>query len=74
MCMGCHGISMYRTAFPEVYSVPMIGGQSPEYIIKALQEYRAGERSHPSMRGVARSLTDKDMADIAAYYGAKETK
>jgi cytochrome c553 len=74
MCMGCHGIPMYKTAFPEVYSVPMIGGQSPEYIIKALQGYRAGERSHPSMRGIARSLTDKDMADIAAYYGAKEAK
>lgn len=75
MCMGCHGIPMYRTAFPEVYSVPMIGGQSPDYILKALQAYRAGERSHPTMRGIARSLSDKDMADIAAYYGGtKETK
>jgi len=74
MCMGCHGIPMYRTAFPEVYSVPMIGGQSPEYIVKALQAYRAGERSHPTMRGIARSLSDQDMTDIAAYYGAKEAK
>jgi len=74
MCMGCHGIPMYRTAFPEVYSVPMIGGQSPEYIVKALQAYRAGERSHPTMRGIARGLSDQDMADIAAYYGAKEAK
>ena len=75
MCMGCHGISMYKTAFPEVYSVPMIGGQSPEYIVKALQAYRAGERSHPTMRGIARGLSDKDMADIAAYYGGtKEAK
>jgi cytochrome c553 len=75
MCMGCHGIPMYRTAFPEVYSVPMIGGQSPDYILKALQAYRAGERSHPTMRGIARSLSDKDMADIAAYYGGtRETK
>jgi len=74
MCMGCHGIPMYKTAFPEVYSVPMIGGQSPEYIVKALQAYRAGERSHPTMRGIARGLSDKDMADIAVYYGAKEVK
>lgn len=70
MCIGCHGIPMYRTVYPEVYSVPMIAGQSPDYIVKALQAYRAGDRSHPSMRGIARSLTDQDMADVAAYYGA----
>jgi len=75
MCIGCHGIPMYKTAFPEVYSVPKIAGQSPDYIVKALQEYRAGDRSHPTMRGIARGLTDQDMADVAAYYGGtKEAK
>ena len=69
MCIGCHGIPMYKTAFPEVYSVPMIAGQSPEYIVKALQAYRAGDRSHPTMRVIARGLSDQDMADVAAYYG-----
>jgi cytochrome c553 len=69
MCIGCHGIPMYKTAFPEVYSVPMIAGQSPEYIVKALQAYRAGDRSHPTMRGIAKGLSDQDMADVAAYYG-----
>jgi len=69
MCIGCHGIPMYRTAFPEVYSVPMIAGQAPDYIVKALQAYRAGERSHQSMQAIAKSLSDQDMADLAAYYG-----
>jgi len=69
MCIGCHGIPMYKTVFPEVYSVPMIAGQSPDYIVKALQAYRAGDRDHPSMRGIAKSLSDQDMADVAAYYG-----
>ena len=69
MCIGCHGIPMYKTVFPEVYSVPMIAGQPPEYIVKALQAYRTGERSHPSMQGIAKSLSDQDMADVAAYYG-----
>jgi cytochrome c553 len=69
MCIGCHGIQQYNTAFPEVYRVPMIAGQSPAYIVRALQAYRSGERSHPSMQGVAKGLTDKDMADLAAYYG-----
>lgn len=69
MCIGCHGIPMYKTAFPEVYSVPMIAGQSPDYIVKSLQAYRSGDRSHPSMRGIARGLSDQDIADVAAYYG-----
>jgi len=73
MCNGCHGIQGYKTAYPDVYHVPKIFGQQPAYIVKALQAYKSGERSHPSMRGIARSLTDTDMADLAAYYagGAK---
>jgi len=56
MCIGCHGIAMYKTVFPEVYSVPMIAGQSPDYIVKALQAYRAGDRGHPSMQAIAKSV------------------
>lgn len=69
MCVGCHGIEGWRTAYPEVYKVPKLGGQHSAYIVKALQEYRAGERSHPSMRGIAATLSDQDIADLAAYYG-----
>jgi cytochrome c553 len=69
MCAGCHGIEGWRTAFPEVYQVPKIAGQHPAYIVKALQAYKSGERAHPSMRAIAASLSDKDMADLAAYYG-----
>ena len=69
MCIGCHGIPGYKTAYPVVYHVPKIYGQQQAYIVKALQAYKSGERSHPSMRGIARSLTDADMADLAAYYG-----
>jgi len=68
MCAGCHGIEGWRTAFPEVYKVPRIAGQHQAYLVKALQEYKNGERSHPSMRAIAASLSDKDMADLAAYY------
>jgi cytochrome c553 len=68
MCAGCHGIEGWRTAFPEVYKVPKLGGQHQAYIVKALQAYKSGERSHPSMRAVAASLSDQDMADLAAFY------
>jgi len=70
MCIGCHGIGGYKTAFPEVYSVPRLGGQHAAYIVKALQEYKAGNRSHPTMRAIAAGLSDKDMADLGAYYAA----
>ena len=68
MCEGCHGIAGYRTAYPVVYSAPKLGGQTAGYIVKSLQDYRTGARKHPSMNGVAASLSDQDMADLAAYY------
>ena len=74
MCAGCHGISGYKTAFPEVYSVPRLGGQHAAYIVKALQAYKSGERKHPTMTAIAASLSDKDMADLAAYYAADSIK
>lgn len=70
MCAGCHGIEGFRTAYPEVYTVPKLGGQNAGYIVTALKAYKSGERSHPTMRGIAASLSDQDMADIAAYYAA----
>ena len=68
MCIGCHGIPGYQASFPEVYRVPKISGQNAKYIVAALNAYKKGERKHPSMRGIAESLTDQDMADVAAYY------
>ena len=71
-CIGCHGIPGYKATFPEVYPVPMLGGQSAKYIENALNAYKKGDRKHPSMRGVAMSLTDKDIADVAAYYAEQK--
>jgi len=68
MCQGCHSIVGYQASFPEVYKVPMIAGQNAKYIVAALGEYAKGARKHPTMRGIAGSLTDADMADVAAYY------
>lgn len=70
MCAGCHGIAGWRTAYPGVYSVPKLGGQHADYIVAALQAYKSGERSHPSMKGIAGSLSDQDMQDLAAYYAS----
>ncbi|MFM2051704.1 MAG: hypothetical protein RL682_2195 [Pseudomonadota bacterium] len=68
MCIGCHGIVGYQASFPEIHKVPKISGQGAKYIISALNAYKKGERKHASMRGIAASLTDQDMADLAAFY------
>lgn len=72
MCEGCHGIAGFRTAYPKVYSAPKLGGQSPAYIVQALQGYKSGARKHPSMTAIAGSLSDQDMKNLAAYYGAEK--
>jgi cytochrome c553 len=72
MCIGCHGIPGYRASFPEVYEVPMLGGQSAKYIENALKSYKKGDRKHPTMQGVAASLSDQDIADVAAYYSQQK--
>lgn len=73
MCIGCHGIPGYQSSFPQVYKVPMISGQSDAYIASALHAYQKGERKHPTMRGIAETLTDQDVADLAAFYAAQST-
>ncbi len=71
MCIGCHEIPGYKSSFPSVYHVPRIIGQNAQYIQSALREYRSGDRNHPTMTAVAEGLSDRDIADLAAYYGSK---
>jgi cytochrome c553 len=70
MCIGCHSIPGYQASFPEVHKVPMIAGQSAKYLQAALASYKSGDRRHPTMRAIAASLSEQDMADLAAYYEA----
>ncbi len=74
MCIGCHGIKGYQNSFPEIHKVPMISGQSGAYIVSALNAYKKGDRKHPTMRGIAGSLSEQDMADLAAYYASHADK
>lgn len=68
MCIGCHGIPGYQATFPEVHKVPMISGQNAKFISASLTAYAKGDRKHPTMRGIAQTLSEQDIADIAAYY------
>ncbi len=66
-CMGCHGVPSYTNVYP-TYHVPKLGGQHAQYLVSALQAYKAGQRSHKTMQAQARSLSDQDMEDIAAFF------
>jgi cytochrome c553 len=77
MCIGCHGIPGYQSSFPQVHKVPMISGQGGKYVVAALAAYKKGERKHPTMRAIAATLSDQDMADLGAFYekdGASSVK
>jgi cytochrome c553 len=74
MCTGCHSIPGYQASFPQVYRVPKLGGQSAKYIENALQAYKKGDRAHPSMQAIAVSLSDQQIAALAAYYAERGTE
>jgi len=68
-CTGCHGIPGYNNVYP-TYKVPKIGGQNYQYLVVALNAYKAGERDHPTMDAQAQSLSQQDIEDISAYFAS----
>lgn len=72
-CHGCHGVPGYKNAYPN-YHVPLIGGQNYDYLVSALNGYKNGERSHPTMRAQGESLSKEDIEDIAAYLSSLAAK
>lgn len=68
-CASCHGAD-YKTPIDPSY--PKLAGQHADYLVHALQSYKRGNkgisgRNNPIMAGMAQPLSDRDMADIAAY-------
>jgi len=68
-CLGGHAIPNTVNTYP-TYKVPKIGGQHAAYIIKALTAYKNKERSHDTMHANAVSLSETDIANIAAYFAS----
>ena len=69
-CLGCHAIENYKTTYP-MYKVPKLGGQNEAYIVAALMAYRDGGRPHKTMHAQAATLSDQEMADVAAYFASR---
>lgn len=68
-CTGCHGIPGYNNVYP-TYKVPKIGGQNYPYLVASLKAYRAGDRHHATMELQAKSLSDQDIEDVAAFFAS----
>jgi cytochrome c553 len=66
-CMGCHGVPSYNNVYP-TYKVPKLGGQHAQYLAAALEAYRNGQRSHQTMQAQAKTLSEQDIQDIAAFF------
>jgi cytochrome c553 len=67
-CQTCHG----PDGLALLPDAPNLAGQNPVYLGKALKDFRSGARKHEVMSVVAKTLTDEDIRDLAAYYGAIE--
>lgn len=65
-CRTCHGID----GFAKIPIAPHIGGENPAYIMHQLTAFRDGTRAHEMMTVVAKSLTDQQIADLAAWYSS----
>lgn len=64
VCAACHG----QQGISVNPMWPNLAGQKERYLVKALKDFRSGERKHPNMSPVARTLSDADIEDLAAYY------
>lgn len=70
VCAACHGIDGNSTAS----SNPTLAGQHPAYIVTQLKAFKSGQRQNPTMLGMASALSDADMRNVAAYFGAQTPK
>ena len=70
VCAACHSVDGSRGSPAQ----PILQGQHAEYLVKQLQEFKAGKRDNPIMRGFASTLSEADMKNVAAFYASKQAK
>lgn len=70
VCSACHSVDGSRGSPAQ----PILQGQHPEYLIKQLNEYKSGARANPIMSGMAATLSESDMKNVAAFYASKQAK
>ena len=70
VCAACHGPEGNKPTAPEN---PILAGQHPDYLVKALKDYKAGKRNNPIMKGFAATLSSQDMQDLAAWFASQKS-
>ncbi len=65
ICAACHGID---GATPTAPDYPKLAGQYPDYLAKALRDYKSGQRKNPIMAGMAATLTERDIENVSQYF------
>ena len=68
-CIGCHGPTGKS---PNEATFPTLAGQDAAYLTEQLNAFRSGERQNPMMSSMSQTLTDEDVANLAAYLSAAE--
>ena len=67
VCQACHGID----GNSQSADYPKLGGQYPDYLAKALRDYKSGARKNAIMGAFAGTLSTADIENVAAYYAAQ---
>jgi len=70
ICAACPGPEGNKPTAPEN---PILAGQHPDYLVKALKDYKAGKRNNPIMKGFAATLSNQDMQDLAAWFASQQS-
>ena len=68
-CASCHGATG-NESLDDTY--PKLAGQYPEYLSKALHDYKSGKRKNTVMQGFAQALSDEDIDDLSAYFSSQD--
>jgi cytochrome c553 len=70
VCVACHTNDGSRGTPAN----PILQGQHPDYLVKQLTEFKSGQRENPIMKGIASTLSESDMKNVAAFYASKDAK
>jgi cytochrome c553 len=70
VCVACHGADGNKPSAPDQ---PVLAGQYPDYLVKALSDYKSGKRANPIMKAFATTLSKKDMEDLAAWFSSQKS-
>lgn len=67
ICAACHGADG-NSPTPDF---PRLAGQHPDYLLRALLDYKHGNRKNPIMQGQVANLSRQDMMDLAAWFSSQ---